>query len=74
MNLRVTTKSTWPDLLKFLSTLENYKRILSISRCRVQVTGKERPPMLQATFELGRYVWVPQPSAPKTTEGEAANP
>ena len=55
---RVTLTATYPNLLLLLSKLENNRRILSLSQCRVQVAAGKGYPILQAMFVVSRYVWT----------------
>jgi hypothetical protein len=63
-----TVEGKFGDILGLIIRLENFERILSVSQCRVDSSGRSYP-TLRAVFRLSRFVAAPQ--APPTA---AASP
>lgn len=57
----VTVQGTFEQIWRLLVSLENYRRLLSVSSCKVTVS-QDGFPQLQANFVLTRYVVGPQPA------------
>jgi hypothetical protein len=69
----VHVEGKYNDVLALIVRLENYERILSVSRCHISLGSQRDYPRLQAVFTVSRFVAAPEaPVATKTAS--AAQP
>jgi len=67
----VRVEGKYNDILALIVRLENYERILSVSRCRISLGSQRDYPRLQAVFTVSRFVGAPELPAGTTTASVA---
>lgn len=60
----ISVEGRFGDILALIVRLENFERILSVSKCQINSTGAQSYPTLRATFLVSRFVAAPEPPAP----------
>lgn len=59
----MTFEGDFTSLRKFLATLQDFPRLISLTDCRIG-PGHDGYPMLMTTLTVSRYVDLPKPAAP----------
>jgi hypothetical protein len=60
----VTVEGRYGDILALIVRLENFERILSVSRCRINLPGTRNYPKLGAVFTVSRFIANTPPPSP----------
>jgi hypothetical protein len=60
----IAVEGRFGDILALIVRLENFERILSVSKCQIKSAGAQSYPKLRATFLVSRFVAAPESPTP----------